>query len=301
VIDAKVRGLPKELRTFFIFFTSCSSAIKPNHSTVKPVIHQLKLTTMRKSMCIFHSLIVNPFVLLALLISVRGQAQEPQRQFGLGMTSSFLPKNKMLKGQIGLEQIPQTTIWADFNKAIKRSGKKLRWGLSASVNYEKYFYDIDQPLPYYTPEKDKYAFLAAGIKNVELYGYVSSLVPLYRSEKWRVGLHTRLGPVFHINPFPAYTESSAVLNASGVPFPLYDIAFERPEWYVPYLRGMLSLELVKRFSSGLELGISPMLSFTAFSQDYAFFLTVPQDQTYRSLGEFKIKRGFYGINLIIGK
>lgn len=236
-----------------------------------------------------------------LLVSFGAKAQESHRQFGLGMTTSFLPVNKMLKGNVGLRQIPQNTLWGDFNKAIKRSGKQLRWGLSASVNYEKYSYDIDKELPYHTPERVRYVFLAAGIKNVELFGYISRQITLYQSEQWRIGLHSRLGPVFHINPFPVYTESHFMIRRDGGTFLAYEIAFERPEWYVPYLRGVLSIELVKRFGSGLELGISPMLSFAAFTQDYAFFSAVPLDPVYRSLGEFKVNRGFYGINLIIGK
>jgi hypothetical protein len=39
----------------------------------------------------------------------------------------------------------------------------------------------------------------------------------------------------------------------------------------------------------------------AVTQDEALFMTMLDDPAYRSLGTFKIKRGFYGINLIIGK
>jgi len=229
-------------------------------------------------------------------------AQPLQRQFALGTTYSFLPVNKMLIGRVGLEQIPQTTLWFDYNRTIRRSYKKLLWGMAASVNYEKYFYTIDRPLPYFTPAREKFIFLAGGIKNVELFGYFGKRFDLYCSPTWRLGLMSRLGPVFHIDPYPESIESSANLldNGTGV-FRLYEIYFTRPKWYVPYMRGVLSVEWVKRFKSGLELGLSPMVSMAAATQDEALFMTVLDDPAYRSLGTFKIKRGFYGINLIIGK
>ncbi len=233
--------------------------------------------------------------------SYRSNAQEVGIQFALGTTRSFLPKNRMSIGQVGLAQIPQTTIWIDFNRTIQRSGKKLVWGLSASINHEKFLYTIDRPLPYFTPERERYLFLAAGINNVEVHGYLARRFDLYRSEKWRIGLLPKLGPVFHINPFPIYTDASTNLRNNGTAFRLYEIYFQRPSWYVPYMRGTLSLELIRRFRSGLEVGVSPMLSFAAFSNDKALFVTVPDDPINRSLGSFRINRGFTGITILIGK
>jgi hypothetical protein len=228
--------------------------------------------------------------------------QPPQRQFSLGTTRSFLPVNKLLIGQVGIEQIPQTTLWVDYNRTFRSAGKKLLWGLAAAVNYEKHFYTIDWPLPYFTPERDKFVFLAGEIKNVELFGYVGKRLDLYRYGHWKLALMARMGPVFHINPYPNYTEASSNLLDNGVAvFRLYEIVFTRPQWYVPYWRGIVSLELTRRFKSGLELGVAPMISAAALSQDEALFLTVPDDPIYRSLGTFRINRGFYGVNLIIGK
>ena len=242
------------------------------------------------------------YALFSLLSSFPLTAQETRHQFGLGLTRSFLPVNKMLIGQVGIEQIPQATIWLDYNKSIRSSKKGLRWGASASVNYEKFFYTIDQPLPYFTPTREWFIFLAGGIKNVEVYGYLGKQFELYRSEKWRIRLFSRLGPVFHINPYPNYIEASSNLRDNGSSsFRLYEIDFSRPNWYVPYLRGLVSLDFVKRYKSGLEIGIAPQVSFAAFSNEDAVFLTVLDDPAYRSLGTFKMKRGFYGINLVIAK
>lgn len=241
------------------------------------------------------------FYLWMLLQGSMLTAQELRHQFGLGMTSSFLPANSMLIGRVGLAQIPQTTIWADYNRTITRSASQLLWGAAVSINYEKFWYDIDRSLSYYTPERDWYVFLAAGIKNVELHGYVGKRIDLYRSSQVRLGLLTRLGPVFHINPYPNYTESGTGLRSDGSVFRLYVIDFKRPQWYVPYLRGTVSLELVKQFRSGVELGLSPLLSFAAFTQDESLFTTVPDDMNWRSLGEFRINRGFYGVSLVIGR
>jgi hypothetical protein len=230
------------------------------------------------------------------------QGQQSLRQFGAGLTKSFLPVNKMLIGRVGLEQIPQNTIWLDYNKSIRTSKRNLRWGVSASINYERFIYTIDQPLPYFTPGRDWYVFLAAGIRSVEVYGYLAKQVNIHESKKWRIGLLPRLGPVFHINPYENYMEVSHELKNDRITtFRLYEIFFTRPKWYVPYLRGMVSLDIVRRFKSGIELGISPTLSFAAFSQDEAVFTTVIDDPNYRSLGTFIINRGFYGVNLIIGK
>jgi hypothetical protein len=243
-----------------------------------------------------------PLTLLLLLSSFALFAQQTHRQFGLGLTRSFLPVNKMLIGRVGIEQIPQATLWFDYNKSIRSSKKGLRWGASASVNYEKFFYTIDQPLPYFTPTREWFIFLAGGIKNVEVYGYLGKQFELYRSEKWRIRLFSRLGPVFHINPYPNYIEASSNLRDNGSSsFRLYEIDFSRPNWYVPYLRGLVSLDFVKRYKSGLEIGIAPQVSFAAFSNEDAVFLTVLDDPAYRSLGTFKMKRGFYGINLVIAK
>ncbi|MFM7645805.1 MAG: hypothetical protein ACKO41_03730 [Sphingomonadales bacterium] len=240
--------------------------------------------------------------LLSFFSSSSSYGQPSLRQFGAGLTKSFLPVNNMLIGKVGIEQIPQNTIWLDYNKSIRRSNSNLRWGVSASINYERFFYTIDQPLPYFTPERQWYIFLAAGIKNVELYGYLAKQINLYESDKWRIGVLPRLGPVFHIQSMGDYLDSGFELKNDGVTvFPAYEIYFTRPKWYVPYLRGVVSLDVVRRFRSGIELGISPMISLAAFSQDNAVFITMPDDPNYRSLGTFKINRGFYGINLIIGK
>ena len=108
--------------------------------------------------------------------------------------------------------------------------------------------------------------------------------------------------MFHINPYPNYIEASSNLRDNGSSsFRLYEIDFSRPNWYVPYLRGLVSLDFVKRYKSGLEIGIAPQVSFAAFSNEDAVFLTVLDDPAYRSLGTFKMKRGFYGINLVIAK
>jgi hypothetical protein len=249
-----------------------------------------------------HAFLFFSLSLLLLLGRFMLHAQETRHQFGLGLTSSFLPVNDMLIGQVGIEQIPQATLWFDYNKSIRSSQKGLRWGASASVNYEKFFYTIDQPLPYFTPTKEWFVFLAGGIKSVEVFGYVGKQFALYRSENWRLCLFSRLGPVFHINPYPNYTEGSSHLRDDrSSSFRLYEIEFSRPNWFVPYLRGVASLDLVKRFKSGLEVGIAPQISFAVFSQDNAIFITVLDDPAYRSLGRFKINRGFYGINFIIGK
>lgn len=241
------------------------------------------------------------FYSLVWLLGSTIAAQSLRYQLGLGQTSSFLPANHMLIGRVGLAQIPQTTIWMDYNRFIKRSTNHLLWGAAVSVNYEKYWYDIDQPLPYYTPERDWYVFLAAGIKNVELHGYLGKRLQLYSSTQFRLGLLTRVGPVWHINPYPTYTESATGLRNDGSVFRLYVIDFKRPQWYVPYLRGSVSLEVVKRFRSGVELGLSPLLSFAALTQDKSLFTTVPDDMNWRSLGEFSINRGFYGFCLLIGR
>jgi len=240
--------------------------------------------------------------LVFLLSNLTILAQETRRQFGLGLTRSFLPVNNMLIGRVGIEHVPEATIWLDYNKSIRSSKKGLRWGVSASINYEKFFYTIDQPLPYFTPSREWYIFLAGGVKNVEVFGYLGKQFEVYRSEKWRVRLFSRLGPVFHINQYPNYLEASNNLRDNGLSsFRLYEIDFSRPAWYVPYLRGVISFDLVKRYKSGLEVGIAPQISFAAFSNDDAIFLTVLDDPAYRSLGTFKINRSFYGINLIIGK
>jgi len=243
-----------------------------------------------------------PLFLLIPLSSFTLQAQENRHQFGLGLTRSFLPVNNLLIGRVGLKQIPQATIWLDYNKSIRSSKMGLRWGAAASINYEKFFYTIDQPLPYFTPTREWFIFLAGGIKNVEVYGYLGKQFKVYQSEKLRLSIFSRLGPVFHINPYPSYTEASSNLRDNGSSsFRLYEIDFSRPEWYVPYLRGVVSLDLVKRFKSGLEVGIAPQVSFAAFSNDDAVFLTILDDPAYRSLGTFKVNRGFYGINLVIAK
>ena len=94
------------------------------------------------------------FYLWMLLQGSTLTAQELRHQFGLGMTSSFLPANSMLIGRVGLAQIPQTTIWADYNRTITRSASHLLWGAAVSINYEKFWYDIDRSLSYYTPARD---------------------------------------------------------------------------------------------------------------------------------------------------
>lgn len=247
-------------------------------------------------------LILDSLCLVFLLSSFTLRSQETRHQFGVGLTRSFLPVNHLLIGRVGIKQIPQATIWLDYNKSIRSSKMGLRWGASASVNYEKFFYTIDQRLPYFTPTREWFLFLAGGIKNVEVYGYLGKQFDLYRSEKLRLRVFSRLGPVFHINPYPNYIEASSNLRDDGSSsFRLYEIDFSRPEWYVPYLRGAVSFDLVKRFKSGLEVGIAPQISFAAFSNEDAIFLTVLDDPAYRSMGTFKINRGFYGINLVIAK
>ncbi len=202
------------------------------------------------------------------------------------------PRGGASNSGVGLQAYRDHHWQLGVSRPLRRPALSI--GLQTTFQFRSFFYELDQPLPYYPLKQHIPAFR---LESVQLNPFLAWSRPVARSAHFGWGV--LVGPVFSFHGGNHTTVATARAMPTGNPFELYRLGVYRQPIGVPFFRSQLRGSYWVSVSRGWQWGFHPFVQLDIGDRSRIWYRVVPGDPIHSSEGWLRAGTGAVGLSCTI--